>query len=72
VKTYDNRFGSRAELQDWLEGTCTANWSIPAEIKSEFFESLVDRFLVACPQQEDADGFVTFRMSMIELIATKR
>ncbi len=68
VKT-PNIFSSKKAFVDWCEAACLANWDCPEEGRRDFFESVVERYLILSPESIDDEGFVTFHTEHLNVRA---
>jgi trans-aconitate 2-methyltransferase len=66
-----NAFASKEKLADWFEGTLTANWNIPSDVRRDFFINLTDRYLELSPESVGPLGEAYFTLSRINCTASK-
>jgi len=62
-------FSSKEKFVDWLEATFT-RWNIPSHQRRHFFQALADRYLIYQPDKINNEGFISFPLQRVDVIAS--
>jgi SAM-dependent methyltransferase len=62
---------TREEITNWCKGCYSAMFDIPRESESTTFGGMLDRYIEMNPSAINADGFISFQIFYIDILAVK-